>query len=344
MAGTVYDGGALTWFDLQTQLAPDGKGLLPIAQVLNQINAPLQDGPITPSNAALAHRVTMQTALPAVSLGKFDQGIATSKGTTEQRTDAMALFVGANTIDNKYRRTMGAKFDEFRFRQDQPFMEAMSQKVALHYVYGEQGAQLDEGSFDGLAARMGTLQTPAPGTNGSQVWSKGAVVGGDGTSVYVVDWHPDMGAHWIYPENDTAGGLDMKSYEEFPITDKDGGTYVGTRTEWAWAIGLSVEDPRRIARLANVDTSDANLGGLNTQGNLVNGLVDILSYMPSKIGFNRVIYVHARIEAAWWKQLLDKGAPQYITQQEYLGENTLHFAGCPIRRLDQISLSESTVS
>lgn len=343
MATTVFDTG-YSFFDFQKQLHPDGKGFLPVAEVLNQTNGALQDGPATPSNALIAHRVTMQTALPAVGLGKFDQGVPFSKGTTEQRTETMALFQTKNGIDNKYRKVWGAKFDEFRFKKDRPFIEAMSQKVALHFVYGEQGAQLDEGSFDGLAIRMASLQQPAPGQNGAQVWSKGSVVGGDATSAYVVDWNADMGVHWIYPENDPSGGLDVKSYEDVPLADKDGNSYFGTVTEFYWATGIAVEDPRRIARLANIDVSDANLGGMNTQGNLVNGLIDILSYMPSKIGFNRVIYLHARIVAAWWKQLIDKAAPQYITQAEYLGQPTLFFDGNPIRRHDQITLAEGTVS
>lgn len=343
MATAVFDVG-YSWFDVQTQLAPDGKGFLPVAEVLNQINAPIQDGPATPSNAMIAHRTTMQTALPTVSLGKMDQGIASSKGTTEQRTEAMALFQAKNQIDNKYRKVLGPKFDEFRFRKDRPFIEAMSQKVALHLAYGEQGAQLDEGSFDGFAIRTAALQQPAPGVNGSQVWSKGAVVGGDSTSAFIVDWNADMGVHFIYPENDPSGGLDVKSYEDVNLNDKDGNQYFGTVTEFYWAIGVAVEDPRRLARLANIDVSDANLGGMNTQGNLITGLVDILSYMPDPMGFNRCIYLHGRLIAAWWKQLMDKAAPQQITREEYLGKPTLHFDGIPLRRLDQLSLAESTVS
>lgn len=343
MATAVFDTG-YSWLDFQKQLAPDGKGFLPVAEVLSQTNAPLQDGPATPSNALIAHRVTMQSALPAVSLGKFDQGVPFSKGATEQRTETMALFQTKNSIDNKYRKVWGAKFDEFRFRKDRPFVEAMSQKVALHVTYGEQGAQQDEGSFDGFAIRMAALQQPNPGSNGSQVWSKGTVSGGDGTSMYVADWNADMGVHFIYPENDPSGGLDVKSYEDVNLTDKDGNQYFGTVTEFYWATGIAVEDPRRIARLANIDLSDANLGGANTQGNIANALVDVLTGMPDPMGFNRVIYCHNRILAAWEKQLMDKQNPLFITMEEYLGRKIPHFHGYPLRRLDQISTAEGTVS
>ncbi len=66
--------------------------------------------------------------------------------------------------------------------------------------------------------------------------------------------------------------------------------------------------------------------------------------MPNPLGFNRVIYMHARILTAWRKQIFAKSAPLFITMDQYLGELVPHFEGIPIRRLDQMSLSETTVS
>lgn len=344
MATTNYDAGNLTFIDFFKQVAPDGKTLMPVAETLNQVNSVLQDGPMTPSNAMLGHRITVETALPTVSLGKFDQGIQLSKGTTEQRNEAMALFTSANQIDNKYRKPYGPKFDQFRFQKDRPHIRAMSQQVALHTVYGEQGAQIDEGSFDGFAVRMGSLQQPAPGSAGSQVWSHGSVTGGDGTSIYIIDWHADMGAHFIYPELDANGGLEVKNFENWIATDKDGTQYSASRSEFYWAIGVAVENPNHIARLANVDVSDANLGGLATQGYLIDDIINIVSYMPSADGFNRVMYVHPRILAAWRKQISSRGPSVVLTMDQYLGQLTPHFDGIPVRRLDRIAINEGTVS
>jgi hypothetical protein len=336
----------LTIVDLMKGLDPTGLKLMPVVEVLNQINAPLQDGPITASNALLGHRINLRSALPTTSIGQINKGVVRSKATTEQRNEQMAMFVNRSTIDARQEDILGtALFNGERANQDRAAVESMSQYVANQFAYGN-GTTVQGGGFDGLATRMSALNTPAPGTNGSQVWSMGTVVGGDGTSIFIVDWHSEMGVHWIYPANSTTGGLKIDDKgKNVPIIDSDGtNSYFAAVTEYQWSIGIAVEDPRRIARLANIDTSDANLGGLATQGLLINSLIDILNYMPSSLGFNRVMYAHARVLAAWQKQIIGKTAPLFLTLAEYLGENVPHFNGIPVRRLDQISLSESTVS
>src|SRR2546426_4989030 len=92
---------------MQKMLDPSGTKLLPVAEVLNQVNAPLQDGPIVPSNADLGHRVTLRSSLPSVTTGKINKGVARSKGITEQRTESMALFVGRSEADVKMRALWG---------------------------------------------------------------------------------------------------------------------------------------------------------------------------------------------------------------------------------------------
>lgn len=332
----------LTFLDFQRQLDPSGENLLPVAEVLNQINAPLQDGPITPSNADLGHRVTFRSGLPTVSTGKIDKGVPRSKSTTEQRTESMALFVGRSEIDTKNRITWGeSKYNLKRAGEDIAFAEAFSQYIAQQLMYGTIAA--DEATIDGLATRMPALQQPAPGTSGSQVWSMGTVTGGDGTSMFVVDWQADRGVHWIYPEESTTGGLQANDHRDVPVKDVDNNDLFADVTEYLWSIGIAVEDPRRLARVANIDVSDANLGASATQGQLTDKLIDVLSYMPSPDGFQRVIYCHARLWAAFRKQALGK-ANALLTMEDYLKMPTPHFDGIPMRRCDQISISETTVS
>lgn len=344
MAFNVTDS-RLTFLDFQRQLDPTGTKLMPVAEVLNQVNAPLQDGPITKSNADLGHRVTIRTGLPVVSTGKVDKGIAKSKSTTEQRTESMAMFVGRSEIDRRNMDLYGVeKYKLKRASEDITFSEAFSQYVALQFLYGTIAS--DEATFDGIATRMPSLQAPQPGASpqGAQVWSAGAVSGGDGTSVYIVDWNADRGVHWIYPEESQTGGLQVRNHDNVPVNDADGNSFFADVSEYIWNIGIAVEDPRRIARLANVDDSDANLGAANTQGYIVDKLVRILARMPSSDGFNRVMYAHSDILAAFELQIMNKTAPLFLTRAEYLGKPTLMFHGYPLRRIDQASLSEGTVS
>lgn len=331
----------LTFMDFQKQLDPSGENLMVVAEVLNQVNAPIQDGPITPSNADLGHRVTLRTGMPVVSTGKIDKGIPRSKSATEQRVESMALFVGRSEIDVRQKLVWGEpKYNQKRASEDIVFAEAFSQYVAQQFLYGTITA--DEGTFDGIAMRMATLGQPVPGTPGSQVWSMGTVTGGDGTSMFIVDWDADRGVHWIYPQESNSGGLNTSDHRDTPVNDVDGNQFFADVTEYMWSIGIAVEDPRRIARIPNIDISDANLD-VPTQGTIINKLVDVLSYMPDVFNMQRVIYTPARLWAAFRKQALNKSNAA-LTMEMYLGMPVPHFDGIPMRRCDQISLSEGTVS
>jgi hypothetical protein len=334
--------GRITFMDMVRGLGPDGKSVMVVAEVLNQTNPMLQDGPITPSNADLGHRVTLRSGLPTVTTGKIDKGVPRSKSATEQRNESMALFVGRSEIDVRQKKVFGqTKYNQKRASEDLTFAESFSQFITGQALYGSVNA--DEGTIQGIATRMPALQQPNYGVGASQVWSKGSVVGGDGTSIYIIDWG-ERGVHWIYPESASNVGLDSADKGEHQVNDADGNPFFADITEYNWQIGIAVEDPRRIARLANIDISDAALGTGMTQGRLADSLMDVIGAMPPADGYNRIIYAPGRIAVAFNKQISNLGAGVPLTMEQYLGKKIPHILGVPIRQVDQISLSESTVS
>jgi hypothetical protein len=334
--------GRITFLDFIRSLGPDGRSIMTVAEVLNQSNPMLQDGPILKSNADLGHRVTLRSGLPTVTTGKIDKGVPRSKSATEQRTESMALFVGRSEIDVRNKQTFGLeKYNRKRASEDLAFAESFSQFVTLQALYGSVNA--DEGTIQGIATRMPALQQPAYGVGASQVWSKGTVTGGDGTSIYIVDWG-ERGVHWIYPEASTTAGLQSMDKGEVQVNDVDGNPFFADVTEYDWSIGIAVEDPRHIGRLANIDISDALLGTGMVQGRLTDSLMDVIGAMPAPDGMQRIIYAPGRLVVGLNKQLNNLGAGVPLTVEEYLGKRMLHFQGSPFRQVDQISLSETTVS
>lgn len=338
--------GRTTFADYQKLYGPDGK-MLPVAEVLNQTNVMLQDAPMTKSNAKLGHRVDFRTALPTVTTGKFNQGIPKSKATTEQHNESMALFVGRVETDIKFKDQLGEEdFNIKRAKDALAFAEAFSQKVSQALLYGSVVG--DESSFDGFTVRMPNLQRPLPGQNGSQVLSNGAVAGGDGTSILVVDWHPDRGCHLIFPKDAKNSGLWSRNLGDpesgLPVNDADNNSFQAAVTEWYWSVGLAVEDPRRMARLCNVDISDAAAGAQATQAQIIASLIELQALMPSPAGFQRVAYMHPLLISAFEKQLMFSPGALRLTLSEYLGEKVPHLGAVPFRRMDQFSISEGPVS
>lgn len=345
MAVTVSDGRS-TFLDIQKMIGQDGKPL-PIAETLNQVNKALQDAPILPSNAPLGHRVTYRLGLPAISTGKVDRGIPKSKSTTTQSNESMGFFTARSEVDLKQRHMLGDEmFDAHRATLDAAYAEAFAQFVTAQLFYGS--VLSDEATFEGFIPRMPNLQRPFPGPtgNGSQVMSNGIVTGGDGTSIIVVDWAP-RGCHLIYPMGSKSGGLTEINYDDamgIPVTDVNGLQFQAAVTEWIWNIGLAVEDPRRMARIANVDIADASLGANATQAQIIDSLIELTALMPDPAGFNRVAYMHPLLLSAFHKQTIHTTNTLLIHLSEYLGALTPHFEDIPFRRVDQLLSSEGTVS
>jgi hypothetical protein len=328
-----------TLLDIAKQTDPNGKPAR-VIEVWNQTNAIIQDAPAYPSNAPMGNRVTIRSSLPTVGFAKVNQGVIRSKSSTEQKVDTIGLIAALSEVDAKIQKIVGAaNFDAARWKEDKAFLEAISQLAALTAFYGDE--RVAESSFTGLATRMPSLATAL---TGSQVWSYSTVSGGDGTSIYVVDWGEDT-CHLIFPPA-TIAGVDSRDKGELRVTDVDGNPMMAFVNAYDWMIGLSVEDPRHIGRLANIDISDAQTDtafklavGTASTG----GLIDLLTAMPDPGSAQRVMYTHQRIFAAFYKQAINKSNAA-LTIRDYMGKPTPYFWDVPIRRCDQISGAESTVS
>lgn len=335
----------LTFLDFQKSQDPDGAPAQAV-ELMNEFNPFLRDAPAFPTNAPLGHRTTFTRSLPTVGTAKINKGITRSKSTTDQRVDPIGYWAGRSEIDIRHRKIWGeAAYRQRRLDEDKRFEEAFAQEVCNAFLYGNVAE--DEASMDGLATRMASLNQGSD-NKASQVWSMGTVVGSDGTSIYIVDWG-ERTCHIGYPQNDSAGagGLDIQDKGEENVLDVDSNPMYADVTTYDWMTGLVVKDPRRIARLANIDLSDSALDA-PTQGRMIDKLEQILSRMPTPprgteaVG-RRILYCATPLWASFTKQARSQ-ANQALSIQDYLGMPTPHFWSNPIVQVDQISITESAVS
>lgn len=320
--------------DLAKELDPNGSPAM-IAEVLNETNPIVQDAPVYPSNAMMGNRVTLRSSLPTVPWGKLNKGAIRSKSSVRQQVDAIGYLHGLSEVDARHRKILGeAAFNRHRWLEDKTFIESMNQTVASTILYGDE--KTNPLGFTGLAPRLATLN---PDTiTDSRVRSMGTVTGGDGTSIYVIDWSEDT-CHLTYPMNSSTVGLEVEDLGKQRVDDVDGNPFTAYVTEFHWMVGLTVKNPRHIARLANIDVSDANVAS-PTQGTLIYAMIDLLVGMPQQKG-TRVAYTDRRIVGALMKQAKTNAE---VSIAEWQGQQTPHILGIPVRALDQISIAESTVS
>ena len=323
--------------DVALRTDPDGKAAT-IIEVLSQSNPILQDAPAYPSNAQMGNRVTIRAALPTVGYRKINQGSVRSKSGARQKIDTIGFLDGRCEVDVRERKILGeAGFNAQRIGENKAFIEAMSQKAAYTMIYGNE--LLYEAAFTGLQPR---LETAATAITGSQVAKHhSSPSGSDYTSIYVVDWGEDF-VHLIYPRDGGGAvvGLDVRDLGEQSVLDVDSNPFQALVTVYEWMLGLTVKDPRRIGRIANIDVSQALT---DTSTLLKTTISGVLTGMPPKNGANRVLYCSRNIYQALENQVESK-ANVMFGYEDYLGEKILHVRGNPIRIVDQISEAESTIT
>lgn len=327
----------MTLTDFAKSRNPDGTQAQ-VFELMDQFNPALQDGPAYPSNAPYGNRTTYRRTLPSVGTAKINKGVTKSKSLTDQRTDTIGIFAGRSEVDIRIRKIEGeAAYLSKRQKEDRAFEEALAQLVANNFLYGD--VKLDEASFDGLAPRMNVKNEGISDVE-PQVWSMGSVTGGDGASIYIVDWSQDA-AHFIYPPNSMAG-LDVLDKPEQSVKDDDGAEFFADVSVYDWFVGLAVEDRRHIGRLCNIDTSDA-LVDAPTQGKLIDKLELLMAHMPEPGTSQRVLYCTKKIYAAFSKQARSFNNLA-LSIEDYLGKRVPHFHGYPLRKMDQQSSTEPAVT
>jgi len=336
--------------DLAQAMNPDGK-IADCAEVLVESNPIVEDMPMFPSNAAMSNRVTIRSSNPTVSRGKLNQGLSRSKARKRQRVDTIGMYVGRSEFDSRTPWFVGSdNFERERGQEEDAFLEEFSQTIAYDIIYGDEA--IYESGMTGLQPR---LETAATAKTGSQVAKHhGSPSGNDYTSIYVVDWG-ERACHGIYPMNAPDGtaaenGVDVQDRGIMDVLDAESNPFPAYVTDFLWFIGISVRDDRHIARLANIDVSQALA---DTTTLLVDSLIPMLARMPKGSGFTRVAYCSTNIKIALELQLkrMESANATYaakstlgLSLQEYLGAPTLHVHGVPFRDVDQISEAESTIS
>jgi hypothetical protein len=326
-----------TLLDLIKMQDPQGRQM-PVIENLNLRMPMLQDAPAFPSNAELAEKTLLRSSLPTVQFTQLNKGTVRSKGSYRETVDTIAFIDGLSEVDCRMQKAKGADaVNAWRRSEDKGFEEAIAETISTALITGDE--QVDRKSLTGFYARLSALSTSI---YGSQVHSVGTPGGGDTTSLLIVDWGRD-GAHLIYPEKGSGvAGLSTEDKGELPVQDEDGNTMMAYLTWYNWMIGLAVKDPRHIARLANIDRSDALLE-VPTQELLVDKLIEINALMPDPAGMQRVIYCDRVMSGAFHKQALNKTSNSALTIEQYLGKPLAHFMGWPIRSLDSFPATESTV-
>ena len=321
-----------TIVDVTKRLNPDGT-YASIAELMAQDNPVLQDGVWVEANDTTSHRTTVRTGLPTVAWRKLNYGVQPSKSDTAQVTDTIGLLEGISSVDEDILEMNGMK-EEFRFSEDEAFIEAMNQNVASTLFYGD--TKTNPERFLGLSARYSSLSA-----KNAKNLINASGTGAKLTSVWLIDWDPKA-MHFTYPKGSVAG-LKMNDLGKSVKTYSDGSEAVVYRTQFKMKVGFTLRDWRQAARVCNiaVDTLVKN-GASGTD--LAEKMI-MASNALKKRSARSVFYVNKDIHTFLQLQLFYK-TNAYLTRDDARDGfgPILRFDGIPVKVCDAIVTGETVVS
>jgi len=337
------NGTPLNLIDWAKRQDPNGKTAT-IVELLSQTNDIMDDMTFIEGNLATGHRTTVRTGLPAVAWRKLNGGILPSKSTTAQLDEAAGMLEAWSEVDKDLAELNG-DVSAFRESEGVAFLESMNQNLAQTIFYGD--TTVNPERFLGLHPRFNAISGAANGVN---VMSAGGS-GSDNTSLWLLGWSPRT-ITGIFPKGSKAGlvheDLGLDTVEN---TAGIGGSRMRAyREHWQWKVGIALRDWRYVVRMCNIDVSDL-VGSTGTQSanNLIALMSRMLDRIPSFNGIRPAFYMNRTTYSLLRVQALNKsqnaiGIADGLDQFGNPRKGMMNFLGIPIRRVDQILNTESTIS
>jgi len=226
-----------------------------IIELMNQTNDILDHVPFREANTTKGHETRLRTGLPEVYFRQLYRGTPISKSQYSRVVEGVGMLEARMELDVKEKELYGATFGAFRASEAKAFMEALRQKAAQLFFYGDHAKLADE--FDGLATRYSDLGNPhvidamdfTYGAKDEEEEEEGET---GLTSMYLVAWGPDT-VHGIFPK-ESIGGLKHSDLGVHTTIDSEGRKFEVYSDLFSWNLGLAVRDWRAVVRVCNIKT------------------------------------------------------------------------------------------
>jgi hypothetical protein len=187
------------------------------------------------------------------------------------------------------------------------------------------GASADR--IQGFMARFNTIATN-PWYNVTTNAGSGALAQ---ASTLAIVWGPDA-VFFVYPH----GGQDFVKVTDLGeqlVYDSNQKPYQAYIVHFQIQFGLCVADPRKVQRLANINTTAywTSTNQLKALGQLPDGMDGAVLYVP------RFVYTYMNIEAM-------TKANSFYTKEEIWGRTQTMFQGVPFKMVDRMASNEAVVA
>ena len=342
-----------TFVEMVRQLDPDGSAA-DIALLLSQATPLVDDLPFYPSNLATAHRSTVQTGKPTVTRRRVNEPGSSSRGTTAQIVDGMAIYETRSTVDKllvDLAPTPSAKA-AVRMNAGAWHIQALGETVEDDVFYGSVAD--NDLAINGLTVRYDVLDGPT-GANIIDARDTGGDDDGDDdfTSIWLLGLGPRT-IYGVYPMGSMAGimhhddGLRDRT-DPTGSVDVGGAAMLSYRDVWGWHAGLVVHDWRYAVRICNIDSAQLrNLTGSQAVTNHASNIIEMMGravdLLPNRNGIQPRFYMGRSTKHGFNAAARAMGYSNIWQPVQINGQNVEAFMGIPIRVSDKILYTEDAVA
>ena len=315
-----------TILDLLKGHDPDGN----IARIINTLwtrGDLIKDMRWYETNDFTTHTFTQSLTEPAGSFGVINVGVPYAAAKTKQVKEELAMLETYSRIDERLlRRTRDP--EQFRSQRNTMVISGMTKTFNSTVLYAS--AAVDPEKINGFLLCFPTLASLALGPSGK---SAGRAAAGAVSSIYVIK-HGEDGVFAVYPR----GGRNAIFEEDLGrqlVQDTATTAFTAVVSHFGINFGLCIADPRCFQRICNImPTGAANIFNEDD-------LIEVLENMPDTNGAG--IYVPKAVKVQMNIAFKNRN-PNFGTGTDGWGKPVMTFQDVPVRRLDQILITEAVVA
>ena len=296
-----------------------------VIEVLDETNDFTREAIFLPANGMFGHTGPIRTSLPPSTWRKYNDGVAYTKGTSRQITEALGSCEQYSRVDAGYTDKL-ADPRAYRQGEDMAHVEGLGQDIADAFIYADPDVYPER--LKGLAPRI----TSASASNAVDAGGSGE----DTTSVWLVQWGENK-CCLRYPEQSASAGIRVEDLGKQLVDGVTSSTvYLAYVTHFIQEMALWVPDDRSIQRICNIETKGSS-NILNP-----NDLITALNRIPNNAA-GTVIYCNPTIKTQLDIIAMNKSNVFY-TGEDAFGKPVTMFQGHPIRRVDAILDTETALT
>lgn len=317
-----------------------GKGVHP-SVVHTIINCqPLFDqAPLLPCNDGTQNKTEIVTDYPDLQAHSYNEGVDPVKAHSNFRVDATAMYSAYTVIDAKMLKRNGNSA-EWRAKQEERYLRGFAHGMATRVF--QSSIKKDPKDFDGFGVRYTKkCDQVIDVLAGASVTSNHKL-----SDIWLINWDKSF-CHLIYPEQGLAG-LVATDRGEQDVYDNNGKRFRGVITDYDWDMGLAIEDPTQVIRLANIDvTALATDPVAMTNGkfniDLQKFMISAMERLPEGPTSQCAWYMPQIIREALRMQIREKANLQ-LMYEDIAGRKVAAYDGVPVHKLPNAVLGQYTTA